>query len=318
MSRKTVLVPDHIVQALKSGSVRVCLGGFIFILLSQGWASAQAYQEYPANRVTGVNVDQFIGSWMHSETTITHGVLIERVILSAGDPEKPGPPGAVLEFHKKLSLAALEGGFQTPPVRHAEQEILYIEHGHGELRSGNQTWPLGEGIAVLVPPNVEHWLVNKGDDRLEMVLLTAVYAAGVKLRNDILVRDRRDLPYSEPMTVWNYDAQCLFGPPDGLHPNEAILLVTMEPMTNSFPHSHSPHWEEVWLKLPPDDSFALLGSEVRRQHPNEAFLVPPDGKTWHAVLNLTAKPMYWLYIGHYTEPVDYPDWVYKVPAVKSH
>ena len=291
----------------------------LFALLSLPLlAYAQTYQEYPANRVTGVNVDQFIGSWLHSETTVTHGTLVERVILWSGNPEKPGPPGAVLEFHKKISLAALEGRFQTPPTRHAEQEILYVERGQGELRSGKQAWPLSEGRAALIPPNLEHSFVNLGEERLEMVVVTAVYGAGVKLREDILVRDRRSLPYAEPMTVWNYNAQCLFGPPDGLHPNEDILLVTMEPMTNSFPHSHSPHWEEVWLKLPPDDSFALLGSEVRRQHPNEAFLAPPDGKTWHAVLNLTDHPMYWLYVGHYTEPVDYPAWVYAVPAVKSH
>jgi mannose-6-phosphate isomerase-like protein (cupin superfamily) len=290
--------------------------GMIVLLICRGQMFTQEYHEYPANRVTHVNVDQFIGSWMHSETDVTHGVLIERVILSTGDPHKPGPPGAVLEYHKRLSVGALEGGVQTPPIRHAEQEILYVEHGNGELRSGNHAWPLREGVAALIPPNTEHAFSNKGEDRLEMALVTAVYDSTVKLRDDILVRDRRTLPYSEPMTVWNYNAQCLFGPPDGVHPNEAILLVTMEPMTNAFPHSHSPHWEEVWLKLPPDGSFAFLGSEVRKQNPNEAFLAPPDGKTWHAVVNLSEKPLYWLYVGHYTEPVEYPAWVYKVPAVK--
>ena len=279
--------------------------------------NAQEYHEYPANRVTHVNIDQFIGSWLHSETDVTHGVLIERTILSAGDPHKPGPPGAVLEYHKRLSVGVLESGAQTPPGRHAEQEILYVECGTGELLSGNKAWPLHEGIAALVPPNTEHAFSNQGDSRLEMALVTAAYDSSVRMRADILVRDRRSLPYSEPITVWNYNAQCLFGPPDGLHPNEAILLVTMEPMTNAFPHSHSPHWEEVWLKLPPDSSFAFLGSEVRKQDPNEAFLVPPDGKTWHAVVNLSEKPLYWLYVGHYTEPVEYPDWVYKVPSVKS-
>jgi quercetin dioxygenase-like cupin family protein len=293
-----------------------CLPGVFLILVFLGRLGAQEYHEYPANRVTGVNVDQFLGSWTHSETTVTHGILIERVILRHGDPERSGPPGAVLEFHQKLSVAALEGGVHTPPVRHAEQEILYVERGVGELRSGKQAWPLREGIAVLIPPNVEHSLVSKGEDRLEMALLTAIYDPSVRLRKEILVRNRRDLPYSEPMTVWNYDAQCLFGPRDGLHPNETILLITMEPMTTSFPHSHSPHWEEVWLKLPPDDSYAFLGSEVRRQRPNEAFLSPPDGKTWHSIVNLTEKPMYWFYVGHYTEPADYPDWVYAVPSVK--
>lgn len=203
----------------------------------------------------------------------------------------------------------------TSLARHPEQEILYIERGTGELHSGNFRWPLREGIAVLIPPNIEHELSDTGEGRLEMVLVTAVYDPSVKLGHDILVRDRRMLPFAEAASVWNYDVQCLFGPPDGLHPNEDVLFVTMEPMTNSFPHSHSPHWEEVWLKLPPDASYAFLGSEVRLQSPNDAFLAPPDGKTWHSVVNLTDKPLHWLYIGHYTESVVYPDWVYQVPRI---
>lgn len=58
-----------------------------FLLISP--VIAQEYKEYPANRVSGVNVDQFIGYWNHSETTVTHGTLIERIILRAGDPERP-------------------------------------------------------------------------------------------------------------------------------------------------------------------------------------------------------------------------------------
>ncbi|HEY7306345.1 MAG TPA: cupin domain-containing protein [Bryobacteraceae bacterium] len=285
---------------------------FVFIAS----AIAQEYKEYPANRISGVNVDQFIGYWDHSETTVTHGALIERVILRTGDPERPGPPGSVLEFHKKISLASLDAGMRTSLTRHPEQEILYIEQGTGELRSESLQWPLREGIAVLIPPNIEHELYNTGEGRMEMVLVTAVYDHSVKLRNNILVRDRRTLPFAEAASVWNYDVQCLFGPPDGLHPNEDVLFVTMEPMTNSFPHSHSPHWEEVWLKLPPDSSYVFLGSEVRLQNPNDAFLAPPDGKTWHSVVNLTDKPLHWLYIGHYTEPVVYPNWVYQVPSVR--
>jgi quercetin dioxygenase-like cupin family protein len=288
-----------------------------FLLVITGTAClAQEYHEYPANRVTQVNVDQFIGSWKHSEALVTHGTLIERTILRAGDPEKPGPPGAVLEFHRKISVAMLEAGMKTPAGKHSEQEIIYVEGGVGELRSGRMAWPLREGVAALIPPEMEHAFVAGGDDPLEMVLITEAYDSKVKLRKDILVRDRRDLPFAEPMAAWNYNAQCLFGPPDGIDANETILLVSMEPMTNSFPHSHSPHWEEVWLKLPPTGSFALLGSEVRKQDPNEAFLAPPDGKTWHSVINLTEKPLYWLYVGHYTATVDYPKSVYEVPSVK--
>ena len=132
------------------GEIMRLLSALAVFLIFGAQMSAQEYHEYPANRVTHVNIDQFIGSWLHSETDVTHGVLIERAILSAGDPHKPGPPGAVLEYHKRLSVGVLESGAQTPPVRHAEQEILYVECGTGELLSGNKAWPLHEGIAALV------------------------------------------------------------------------------------------------------------------------------------------------------------------------
>ena len=80
-------------------------------------------------------------------------------------------------------------------------------------------------------------------------------------------------------------------------------------------HPHTRHWEEVWCKLPPDSSFLFLGSEVRKEEANEAFLVPPNGETVHSVVNLSPRPMSWFYFSHYTIKVDYPGWVYEVPSI---
>src|ERR1700682_3276431 len=135
--------------------------------------SAQTeYKEPVPNRELKINVDQYIHAWQQSEPNVTHGVLIERAILKSGDPNHPGPPGQVLEYHRELALATLEAGSITTKMHHREQEILYVEKGQGQLRSGNRRWRLREGLAVLIPPGMEHQLLNEGEDSLTLLLLT--------------------------------------------------------------------------------------------------------------------------------------------------
>jgi len=110
--------------------------GLGVLLLSLLTAGAQEYTEPESNRNVGVSIDRYIGSWKNSEPKTTHGNLIERAILSPGDPYKPGPPGAALEFHKDFSLGTLMPGARTQSARHQEEEILYIESGKGRIESG--------------------------------------------------------------------------------------------------------------------------------------------------------------------------------------
>ncbi len=277
--------------------------------------AAQEYTEPQSNREVGVSIDRYIGSWKNSEPTTTHGTLIERAILSPGDPYKPGPPGAALEFHKVFSLGTLEAGGRTQPARHPEEEILYLESGKGRIESGENFWPLEPGYGVLIPPRIEHVLVNDSRETMALLVLADRLEAGATPGKTILVRNSADLPYAEVSAHWNYFAKLLFGPKDGINLVSKVLIVDMFPMTIGAPHPHVPHWEEVWCKLPPESSYLFLGSEVRKQHPNEAFVVPPNGKTVHSVVNLSAGPMSWFYFSHYTVKVEYPDWVYQVPSV---
>ncbi len=277
----------------------------------------QEYREPPSNARIGVSIDRYIGTWRSSEPTATHGTLIERAILRPGDPYQAGPPGAVLEFHKSFSLGTLAPRGRTEPARHVEQEVIYVERGRGRLQSGDARWPLEPGYGGLIPPQTEHVLVNESDEPMTLLVLTDVVENGASSGGAILVRNSAELPYAEKSAHWNYFAKVLFGPKDGLSPYSKVLIVDMFPMTIGAPHPHVPHWEEVWSKLPPDTSYLMLGSEVRRQHPNEAFLVPPNGKTVHSVVNLSDRPMSWFYFSHYTVKVNYPDWVYQVPSVPS-
>ncbi len=277
--------------------------------------SGQEYREPPSNSRAGVSIDRYIGTWRNSEPTATHGTLIERALLRPGDPYQGGSPGAVLEFHKSFTLATLEPRSRTQPARHAEQEVLYLESGKGRLEAGEAFWPLRPGYGALIPPQTEHVLVNESDEPMTLLVLTDRVENGASPGGAILVRNSADLPYAEKSAHWNYFAKLLFGPKDGLGPFSKVLIVDMFPMTIGAPHPHVPHWEEVWSKLPPESSYLMLGSEVRRQHPNEAFLVPPNGKTVHSVVNLSDRPMSWFYFSHYTVKVQYPDWVYQVPSV---
>ena len=123
---------------------------------------------------------------------------------------------------------------------------------------------------------------------------------GVTPRADILVRDVNSLTLPAQGAHWNYFGTDFFAPPDGLHPNEQFAVVYMPPMTIAEPHAHIPHWEEIWVKLPPYGSYLMLGSEVREMRPNTAFLSPPNSQTVHSVVNLMKdKTQAWLYLGHW-------------------
>ena len=127
---------------------------------------------------------------------------------------------------------------------------------------------------------------------------------GVRPASEILVRDVNALPFTG-RTHWSYTGKNLFNPSHGLHPNESFHVVYVAPMSIGEPHAHVPQWEEIWTKLAPDNSFLMLGSEVREMPVNTAFLAPPNGKTVHSVVNLTKdKMMAWLFMED--SPPSYP------------
>jgi len=251
----------------------------------------------PSNQVVGININRFVGNPLSSPVRITQDVIFTRSILSRGDPYHPGDAGAVLEYHDDLSLGTIIGYRRTPLVQLSEGQFWYVESGRGRLENSEFYWDLHEGVSVLIAPNARYRIINTADDPIQMLMLTWT-PEGVTARADILVRDVNALPLSEG-EHWNYFGVSLFGPEDGLHPNEQFAVVYMPPMTIAEPHAHTPHFAEVWVKLPPHDSYLMLGSEVREMPPNTAFLAPPNSQTVHSVINLMKHATQaWLYIGH--------------------
>jgi quercetin dioxygenase-like cupin family protein len=72
------------------------------------------------------------------------------------------PPGVGIPLHKHP---------------HPVEELLYILRGKGRERVGDEEREVGPGTAIFVPPEVEHNLVNIGDEML--ILLVVVSPPGI-------------------------------------------------------------------------------------------------------------------------------------------
>jgi mannose-6-phosphate isomerase-like protein (cupin superfamily) len=254
-----------------------------------------------SNQVVGIDIDRFFGNPLLSPVRVTEGVIFERSILRHGDSYHPGDPGAVLEFWKDLSLGTMLGKARTVMTATTDEQFWYVESGTGRLDNGNQYWDLHEGIAVLIPTGARHRVENTSDEPLRMLMLSWTQGNGATPRTDILVRDIHLLRLPPQPAHWSYFGADLFAPEDGLNTNDVFSVVYMAPMTIGEPHAHIPHWDEVWIKLPPFTSYAMVGSEVRQMPPNSAYLSPPNSQTTHSQANLMLdKTQGWLYLAHAT------------------
>jgi len=109
------------------------------------------------------NVDMFLGSWKESMPKNTHGSLVERDILTKGDPMNPKSKGAVLKYVNRFTYATLDANATTTPTTlKGEQEIFYISSGRGTIKAGRKTADLYEGICILMPANLEFSMTNTG------------------------------------------------------------------------------------------------------------------------------------------------------------
>ncbi len=250
---------------------------------------AKTPPELPPNHKVGIDIDRFIGNSFQSAVRKSHATIFVRSILTPGDPYQPGEPGAVLEYRNDLAEATLLGRNRTPLVEMPDQIVLFITGGEGRLDNGGEYWDLKERTGVLIPPGAKHRLASTSDAPLRMIMVKWTPAEGASPAKTILVRDLDVLPFEAcgaDLCHWSYMGKTVFsGAAHGLHPNEGFFFVSVAPMSMGGPHAHVPSWEEVWIKLPPHDSYMMLGSELREMPPHTAFLAPPNYKTTHSVIN---------------------------------
>ena len=245
-----------------------------------------------SNERRNVPIDQFIGRPV-STGHLSHGGLLTRSILRSGNPNVPGPPGAILEHRTQIATAMLMPKNATALMPINNQFLFYVVSGEGRLDDGKNYWDLREGAAILIPPDVPRRFTNASDDALEMVMVE--WPANAQARKDILVRDANKMPYCEENAHWNNMSKCLFTADDGM--TGRVLLVMLMPFTMAAPHPHTVGTEETWTKITPGSALLLLGSELREMPQFTAFLAPPNGVTWHAQINTSKTQIEkWLYV----------------------
>jgi uncharacterized cupin superfamily protein len=179
-----------------------------------------------------------------------------------------------------------------------EQEIFYFLSGTGEISAGGVTSPLYPGIAVLMPSGLEFTMKNTGADMLTAYLVVEPTPQGFTPRKDMLVRDENTVPVGTSDSHWVGIVKGLFGPAEGLATTQSILTCAFSPMTMFHPHSHVPGCEEVWIPVNAD-IYALLGKQLRLQHPGTAYMIPPDAKTPHANINVSDRMVKMFYFARY-------------------
>ena len=85
----------------------------------QGGQGGRAVERDPANTTNErdkVQIDQFFGDATNATGHLSHGGLMIRPILQHGNPNVPGPAGAVLEYRTQVAKATQPGGVTHWPV----------------------------------------------------------------------------------------------------------------------------------------------------------------------------------------------------------
>jgi quercetin dioxygenase-like cupin family protein len=71
-----------------------------------------------------------------------------------------------------FGLAEFHPGETAPAHTHdTQEEIIYILEGKGDFITAEQVHALAPGVAVFIPPGLEHRIVVHGDQPLKLVTL---------------------------------------------------------------------------------------------------------------------------------------------------
>lgn len=244
------------------------------------------------------DVSLYINHWRNSLPHGGHGGLIERDILTPGDPLKPPRKGAVLKYLKAYKRAVLEPRTNTVPFKSdKEQVFFYVTAGAGRVEAGGKKAEISDGFAVVVPAGLECRLFNPGEEQLEMIMAVEEVPAGFVPNREISVGSYHDsVPYvgmhwAHIGWSFTYDVPPKFANPMG------FAAVSIDNFDIAQPHVHGPGCEEIWCQVK-GKSLLLFGNRLLKQEPGEAFLIPPNNKVPHSSINHTGEHMLWLYFGN--------------------
>jgi mannose-6-phosphate isomerase-like protein (cupin superfamily) len=274
------------------------------------------FVKYPDRAMHDRRIDMFISDWQGSLPRFEHGSLVLRDILTRGDNYAPPEKGAALHYANFLAYGRLARGASTTPSKLVgEQEVYYVLDGEGEITAGGQTAKLHRDIAVFIPAGLEFVMKATGDEELKMYVINEPVPGEFHPRADMLVKDegtarRRTPAADDPYIVggasghWAHVVKELFSPRDGLATLQSVITVTVNPLTLGEPHPHRPGQEEIWAAIE-GSTLLMMGSELRIQKPGMAYMLPPDAVTTHSNLNVSDKPVKFLYFAKFPEGENY-------------
>ncbi len=128
----------------------------LLVLVSGGWLIREATWAAQASRAVSsatINLDQVTAVPItdKGEDLGKNGVYI------AGDT-----PASSKFVTGRYTLPA--GKSPHPPHSHAEEEVMIIESGRGEILCDGKTTKIGPGSVMFTTPNVVHGINNTGDE----------------------------------------------------------------------------------------------------------------------------------------------------------
>ena len=251
-------------------------------------ALASAAGAQSASKDGSSKIDLYFADWHASAPRVIRGSLEERTILTHGDGVNPAQKGAVLRFLDSYEYATLPAKASTQTTRlDGQQEIYFVASGQGTVTGGGQSAKLSRNVAVLVPAGLDFTLTNTSDEPLTMYVVNEPTPPGFRPNSTILVRDENALPITSSDEFWTHIVKTVFVTADGLATLQAVLTVSLDPLTISRPHLHLVDYtdtEEVWSALD-GSSQAFVGNQLREQTPGMAFYHVPDDQTPHTNLN---------------------------------
>jgi len=250
----------------------------------------------PYNPETDPDIDMYIGHWNESNPVNTHGSIVERDVLSRGNPLTPERKGAVLSYVDRFTHATLAPGASTQKVTlSGQQEIFYVLSGKGSISSDKTTSDLYGGIFVLVPDKSSFTLINTGSEPLKMYLIVEpVVRDDFVPAGDIVVVDENTVPILTSRGHWTMIIKQAFNIERELSIIQYINTITFDPMTLGQPHAHVEGCEEVWTMIE-GTSLLFLGKELRWHTPGMAYMCPPFATYTHSNINHTDTQIKLLY-----------------------
>jgi len=243
----------------------------------------------PFDRNTEPNIDMYMGSYLDNPARHTHGTLLERDVLTKcdGDPMNPPRKGGVLKYVNRFTHAALMAHNSTIPVTpKGEQELFYVISGKGTVTGGGKTYDIHDGVAFLIPENLEFTMTNTGDEALTMYLVAEPTYEGFVPKDHIVIRDENREPFHISDAHWVNTNKWLIHVDEGLADLELYITVYITPNTFAQPHSHGEGVEEIWCPINGSLKF-LLGKQIRDLPPGTAYMIPPNETTPHANFNVS-------------------------------